>query len=74
MSLDYEQFLKEKYNKVVLNVQEVAEELSITPRMVANRVRACSAEIPQFKRVGGRTLFPIKKVAYFLEHGFIEVL
>lgn len=72
--MDYEMFLKEKYNNVTLTVEEVAKELHISPRMVSDRVRSCSAEIPQFKRVGGTPLFPVKKVAYFLEHGFIEVM
>ena len=74
MSFNYEEFLKEKYNKTSLSVKEVAEELNLTPRMISERVRGCSAEIPAFKRVGGRTLFPLKQVAYFLEHDFIKAM
>jgi len=72
--VDYETFLKEKYNKVGLTPEELSEELSgVSVRMIQERARACSSEIPAFIKVGGRIVFPIKEVAKFLETALVKV-
>ena len=70
---EHELFLKQKYKKLSLSPAELAEELSITKRMVTDRVTKCSSEIPRFKKIGKKTLFPIREVAKFLSTGFIKV-
>ena len=70
---EHEQFLRGKYKKLSLNASEVAEELSITKRMVTDRIASCSAEIPRFKRIGRKAIFPIREVAKFLIEDLLKV-
>ena len=65
--MDYEKFLIEKYNKISLSVEEVAQELNVTKRMITDRVSKASADIPPFRRIGKKTVFPIKPLAKFME-------
>ena len=72
--IDYEEFLKEKYNKTTLTAEELSQELSgISVRMIKERARKCSSEIPPFIKIGGKLAFPIKEVAKFLEKALIKV-
>ncbi len=72
--MDYETFLREKYNKSALNPEELAEELSgVSVRMILERARECSGEVPPYIRIGRRMVFPIKEVAKFLETALVKV-
>jgi predicted DNA-binding transcriptional regulator AlpA len=76
--VNYEDFLREKYGKSTLSVEELSEELSgggkgVSVRMIQDRARECSSEIPKFIRVGGRVVFPIKEVAKWLEQATVKV-
>lgn len=71
--MDYEEFLKEKYNKVSLTHKELAEEIGISPRLVQEHARDCKAEIPSFRKVGRTLIFPIKEVAKWLTENLIKV-
>lgn len=73
MNIDYESYLLKKYKKLSLTVKEVAIEISLSERMIMDRVRACSSEIPAFKKIGSKAIFPIKEVALFLENDFVKV-
>ncbi len=66
--MDYEEFLKDKYNKSALSVEELSEEIGVSKRMIVNRVNACSEDVPSFIKIGRKTVFPIKEVAKFLNN------
>ena len=72
--MDYIEYLKEKYKKVTLTVEELAVELSLSKRSIQDKVRECSVELPPFKKVGSTTLFPLNGVADYLSSDFIEVM
>ena len=70
--MSYEEYLWSKYKRTALSVEELINEFppgsGITKRIIENRVRSCSSDIPEFVRVGRKTVFPIKAVAKFLEN------
>ncbi|NOZ91044.1 MAG: hypothetical protein GXO60_07145 [Epsilonproteobacteria bacterium] len=71
--MDYEEFLKNKYNKVTLTKEELSEELNLSVRFITDKVRECSADIPRFILSGRTPLFPINEVAKFLKSRLIQV-
>ena len=72
MSENYREFFLNKYQKTYLTKQEVAIELGLSVRTVDKRVNECR-DIPKYKKMGRKTIFPINEVAKFLETGLIEV-
>ena len=73
-AINYQEYLMDKYQKLVLNAQEVAEVLGVSRRKVVESCAACSADVPLFKKVGREYIFPIKSVAKFLDDDFVEVM
>jgi len=73
-AINYQEYLMDKYQKLVLNAQEVAEVLGVSRRKVVESCAACSTDVPLFKKVGREYIFPIKNVAKFLDADFVEVM
>ena len=74
MEIDYYKYLLEKYKKLVLDAQEVAEVLGVSKRKVVESCAACSTDVPPFKKIGREYKFPINGVAEFLSDGFVKVM
>jgi len=72
--INYQEYLLDKYQKLVLDAKEVAEVLDVSKRKVVESCAACSADVPPFKKIGREYKFPINGVADFLSDGFVEVI
>ncbi len=72
MEEKYHDFFIKKYEKTYLSKEELAKELGLSVRTVDKRINECR-DIPKYKKMGRKIIFPINEVVRFLETGLIEV-
>jgi len=70
-------YLKSKYNKILLNKKELAKEMGISPKTLDSYISK-NIGTPKYKKLGNkpnsRVVFNILDVAEFISNDYIETM